>query len=81
MSGFERQGRALVLVNTEDAAAEASVATTLPDGAYCDVVSGGARSAASGTCTGTTVTVDGGTARAEVPAEGVVAVHIGAMRR
>ena len=27
------------------------------------------------------VTVDGGTARAEVPAEGVVAVHIGAMRR
>ena len=81
VSGFERQGRALVLVNTEDAAAEASVATTLPDGAYCDVVSGGARSAASGTCTGTTVTVDGGTARAEVPAEGVVAVHIGAMRR
>ncbi|WP_315552313.1 alpha-amylase family protein [Microbacterium aurum] len=77
--GFERDGRALLLVNPSEADAAATVPVGLPDGRYCDVISGGAGGGISaGACGGTTVTVSGGTVTADVPAEGAIALHIGA---
>lgn len=76
--GFEREGRALLLVNPSTADAAATVPVGLPDGDYCDVISGGAGAVTSGGCAGATVTVTGGNVTADVPAEGAVALHIGA---
>ena len=77
--GFERDGRALLLVNPSEADAAATVPVGLPDGRYCDVISGGAGGGISaGACGGTTVAVSGGTVTADVPAEGAIALHIGA---
>ncbi|WP_455133109.1 alpha-amylase [Microbacterium aurum] len=76
--GFEREGRALLLVNPSTADAAATVPVGLPDGDYCDVISGGAGAVTSGGCAGATVTVTGGNVTADVPAEGAVALHSGA---
>lgn len=76
--GFEREGRALLLVNPSAADAAATVPVGLPDGDYCDVISGGAGAVTSAGCAGATVTVTGGNVTADVPAEGAVALHIGA---
>ncbi len=75
--GFEREGRAMLLVNPSDEDAEATVPTTLPAGTYCDVITGGAGTGGTD-CPGTTVTVQNGTLTATIPAEGALAVHIGA---
>lgn len=76
--GFERDGRALLLVNPSGEDAAAVVPTGLPDGEYCDVVAAGA--SAGRDCTGGTVTVTGGSASATVAARGAVAIHLGARR-
>lgn len=76
--GFERDGRALVLVNPSDEDAQATVEVGLPDGDYCDVVSGGAGAASASGCAGATVAVSGGWVTTTVPAEGAVAIHLGA---
>lgn len=75
--GFEREGRAMLLVNPSNEDAGATVPTTLPAGTYCDVITGGAGTGGS-ECPGTTATVQNGTLTATVPAQGAVAVHIGA---
>lgn len=75
--GFERDARALVLVNPSGADTEATVATTLPDGTYCDVITGGADAAVEGDCRGTPVTVSAGSVTATVPADSAVGIHIG----
>ena len=47
---------------------KATVATGLPKGVYCDVVSGGAKAIAKGRCVGTTVTVGAnGAAKVAIP--------------
>lgn len=76
--GFEREQRALVLVNPSRDDATATVTTGLPDGEYCDVISGGADASHDGACAGATVTVADGSVTVAVPATGVVAIHIGA---
>lgn len=78
--GYERDERALLLVNPSGEDADATVSAGLPDGEYCDVVSGGAGAASASGCAGATVTVSGGDLATTVPAEGAVALHVGARR-
>ncbi|WP_431801553.1 alpha-amylase [Microbacterium sp. bgisy203] len=78
--GFERDGRALLLVNPSGEDADATIPAGLPDGEYCDVVSGGAGAASASGCAGATVTVSGGEVTTTVPADGAVAIHVGARR-
>ncbi len=75
--GFERAERAMLLVNPSGEDLSVAVPTGLPDGSYCDVVSGGA-SAARESCAGDVVTVAGGTLNAVVPAGTAVGIHVGA---
>ncbi|WP_264158688.1 carbohydrate-binding module family 20 domain-containing protein [Cellulomonas iranensis] len=72
---FGRGDRGYVALNAGSSALTRTFATSLPAGAYCDVISG---QTAGGACTGTTVTVDAaGRATFTVPAEGAVALHVG----
>lgn len=77
VSGFERDGRALLLVNPADEEATATVDTGLPAGDYCDVISGGREADADGGCRGSTVSVSDGGVTVTVPALGAVAIHVG----
>ncbi|WP_305785759.1 carbohydrate-binding module family 20 domain-containing protein [Symbioplanes lichenis] len=73
---FGRGDKAYVAFNRSGTALTRTFATGLPAGTYCDVMSG---DVTSGTCTGTTVSVDGsGNAATTVPANGVVALHVNA---
>lgn len=79
---FAREGRGFVAINHEAAALEQTLATGLPAGQYCDVLSGdytpGAGTAPPA-CTGNVLTVsDDGSAALVVPSETAVAVHVGA---
>ncbi|WKU06264.1 carbohydrate-binding module family 20 domain-containing protein [Micromonospora sp. HUAS LYJ1] len=73
--GFHRGDRAWIGINDSGSAVTATFTTGLADGSYCDVISG-----ARGTsgCTGTTVTVSGGRAAVQIPANGAVALHVNA---
>ncbi|MFI5837565.1 carbohydrate-binding module family 20 domain-containing protein [Micromonospora sp. NPDC051300] len=73
--GFHRGDRAWIGINDSGSATTATFTTGLADGSYCDVISGVAT--ASG-CTGATVTVAAGRAAVTVPANGAVALHVGA---
>ncbi|CAM3197111.1 carbohydrate-binding module family 20 domain-containing protein [Stackebrandtia soli] len=74
---FGREGAGFVAFNATGTALTREFATGLPAGTYCDVLAG---DAADGSCTGPTYTVDGsGTLSATVPANGALAIHIGAM--
>jgi hypothetical protein len=55
--------------------AKTTVATGLPKGVYCDVISGGAKAIAKGKCLGTTVTVAAdGSAKVAIPAMTAIAL-------
>ncbi|KAJ7443711.1 glycoside hydrolase [Mycena latifolia] len=73
---FGRGTAGFVAINNADSAWSTNFATSLPDGAYCDVISG---TSATGACTGTGFTVSGGLFSVTVPARSAVAIHIGAM--
>lgn len=76
--GFGRGDRAYAAFNAAGAALTTSFATALPAGTYCDVANGD-YDADAGTCSGPTYDVDDdGTLTATVPANGVLAVHVGA---
>ncbi len=72
---FARGDRGYVALNAGSSALTRTFTTSLPAGAYCDVISG---QESGGSCTGTTVTVSSsGQATFTVPAEGSVALHVG----
>ncbi|KAJ7212586.1 glycoside hydrolase [Mycena pura] len=71
---FGRGSAGFVAINNAESAWRATFATSLADGAYCDVISG---TSAAGVCTGTGFTVTGGTFTATVPACGAIAIHAG----
>ncbi|EPX63502.1 Alpha-amylase [Cystobacter fuscus DSM 2262] len=74
---FARAGKGFVVVNREGGALNRSFATSLPAGTYCNVLSGDFN---NGTCTGSTVTVDGsGNATFNVAAMTSAAIHVGAV--
>ncbi len=74
---FGRRDLGFVVINRETAALTRAFQTELKSGQYCDVV-GGALVARA--CTGATITVDSaGSAQITVPADGAVAIHVGAM--
>ncbi|KAI0795076.1 glycoside hydrolase [Abortiporus biennis] len=72
---FGRGSLGFVAINNVDSIWTATFTTSLPDGSYCDVISG---SASSGSCTGLSFTVSSGTFSASVPARSAIAIHTGA---
>ncbi|KAJ8089118.1 hypothetical protein PM082_014366 [Marasmius tenuissimus] len=72
---FGRGSAGYVAINNADSAWSATFRTSLADGSYCDVISG---KSSSGSCTGTGVTVSGGSFTATVPARSALAIHTGA---
>lgn len=75
--GFEREGRGVVAVNVGAEPERIEIATSLADGAYCDVIAGGADAGGDGACAGGTVTVDDGVAVFELPPVTAAAIHVG----
>jgi len=73
---FGRGSLGFVAINNADSAWSTTFATSLPNGAYCDVISG---KSSSGACTGTGFTVSGGHFSATVPARSAIAIHTGAL--
>lgn len=80
--GFERQGRAVVAVNVGAQAQRIEIATSMPDGDYCNVIAGPAGGDAvagnDSPCPGEVVTVAAGAAVFDLPAESAAAIHLGA---
>ncbi|KAF7292118.1 Alpha-amylase [Mycena indigotica] len=72
---FGRGNLGFVAINNADSAWTATFTTSLPNGNYCDVISG---KSSNGACTGTGFTVSGGKLTATVPARSAVAIHTGA---
>ncbi|KAG8721907.1 hypothetical protein FRC09_007153 [Ceratobasidium sp. 395] len=72
---FGRGAVGFVAINNADSAWSTTFKTSLPDGSYCDVVSG---SVSSGTCTGVAFTVSGGSFTATVPGRNAIAIYTGA---
>ncbi|KAI0646217.1 glycoside hydrolase [Trametes meyenii] len=72
---FGRGALGFVAINNADSAWTATFTTTLPDGSYCDVVSG---TASNASCSGTSFTVASGSFSATVPARSAIAIHTGA---
>jgi alpha-amylase len=73
--GFHRGALGWIGLNDSGSASTASYTTGLPDGAYCDRITGGV--SGSG-CAGTTVIVSGGRASVTVPAGSAVAIDVNA---
>ncbi|KAJ6535724.1 glycoside hydrolase [Mycena capillaripes] len=71
---FGRGSAGFVAINNVDSAWTSTFTTSLPDGAYCDVISG---KSSGGACTGTGFTVSAGKFTATVPARSAVAIHTG----
>ncbi|KAB2368191.1 alpha-amylase [Actinomadura montaniterrae] len=71
--GFGRGGKGWIGLNASSGVSTATYTTGLPDGVYCDVITGGAKSDG---CNGTAVTVSGGTASITIPAGGAVAIDV-----
>ena len=69
---FSRGDRGLVAMSLEPDTVTVAAATSLADGTYCDILTGGV--AASG-CAGTVVTVSGGQVELDLAPGGAVAVH------
>jgi alpha-amylase len=74
---FSRGDKGFVAISRESSAVDTTVATTVPPGSYCDLLSGGL---ANGTCAGTTVVVDS-TEATHVHLEANSAIAIDAMSR
>ena len=72
---FSRGTDAWIAINNESAARTETFTTGLPNGVYCDIAND-SYSAGTGTCSGTGITVSGGTATVTVPADGSVAFDI-----
>jgi alpha-amylase len=75
--GFERAGRGLVAVNPTGSEGWVIVPTSMPDGDYCDVITGGPDAAADGTCAGQLYSVDNGSVTFHLPAMTAAAIHLG----
>lgn len=74
---FSRGDMGFLAINKETSTLDRTFQIGLPAGSYCDAWSG--EIAADGSCTGTTVTVNGdGTARIRVLPWTAVAIHVGA---
>lgn len=73
---FCRGNKGFIAINNSDRDLSATVNACLPDGQYCDVISG---DVVNGQCSGQTVTVKYGKAKVEVPrnGDGVLAIHVG----
>ena len=74
---FSRAGKAFIVFNWEDYGLSQEFATGMPDGAYCDIISGDPTDSG---CTGATINVSGG--RAFISIDGgvedpIVAFHVG----
>lgn len=74
--GFERERRGILAVNVGRAAETLVIPTSMPDGAYCDVIAGGAGEDA---CLGATITVEDGSATFDVPGRSAIAIHLHAL--
>ncbi|KAI0360779.1 glycoside hydrolase [Trametes cingulata] len=72
---FGRGALGFVAINNADSAWSTTFQTSLPDGSYCDVISG---ASSSGNCTGSSFEVSSGSLTATVPARSAIAVHTGA---
>ncbi|CDO69062.1 Glycoside Hydrolase Family 13 / Carbohydrate-Binding Module Family 20 protein [Trametes cinnabarina] len=72
---FGRGSAGFVAINNADADWSTTFETSLPDGSYCDVVSG---ASSNGSCTGSSFDVSSGSLTATVPARSAIAVHTGA---
>jgi alpha-amylase len=72
---FSRGSRGWIAINDTAYPMAQTYATGLPDGYYCDVITGG--KSGSG-CAGTEITVSGGAASVVVPADGAVAIDANA---
>lgn len=78
--GFERDGRGVVAVNVGDEPQTIAIPTSIPDGAYCDVITGGRGAAGDGSCAGAEYTVSGGVATFELSPLTAAAIHLGSRR-
>ncbi|KAG7090451.1 hypothetical protein E1B28_009567 [Marasmius oreades] len=72
---FGRGSAGFVAINNADSAWSSQFSTSLPNGNYCDVISG---KSSSGACTGVGVAVSGGSFTATIPARSALAIHTGA---
>ncbi|KAK7691582.1 hypothetical protein QCA50_004981 [Cerrena zonata] len=72
---FGRGSLGFVAINNADSAWSTTFTTSLPDGTYCDVISG---TSSSGSCTGSSFSVSGGTFTAMVASRDAIAIHTGA---
>jgi len=72
---FGRGSIGYVAINNNDSAWNAAFSTSLPDGQYCDVISG---TGSPGKCTGTTITVSQGSFTGTIPPRSAVAIHTAA---
>ncbi|KAJ7590713.1 glycoside hydrolase superfamily [Mycena floridula] len=73
---FGRGSAGFVAINNKDEDWATTFSTSLPDGGYCDVISG---SSSSSTCSGKGITVSGGSFTATVPSRGAIAIHTGSL--
>jgi alpha-amylase len=73
---FSRGSRGWIAINDTAYPMAETYTTGLPNGYYCDVITGGVRS--GGGCAGTEITVSGGHASVVVPADGAVAIDVNA---
>jgi hypothetical protein len=70
---FERGAIGFVAINNMDVDWKTTFSTSLPDGSYCDVISG---TNSSGKCTGVTIAVSKGSFEASVSPRSAIAIHI-----
>lgn len=75
--GFEREGRGVVAVNVGDEEVTIQIPTTMPDGKYCDVVSGGRDSFTNDGCRGDEFSVSNGVATLTLAPLSAAAIHLG----
>ncbi|KAF9555969.1 glycoside hydrolase [Agrocybe pediades] len=73
---FGRGALGFVAINNADSAWTATFSTSLPDGAYCNIING---NSSAGACTGNGFTVSGGKFTATVNARDAIAIHTGAL--
>lgn len=76
MYAFEREGRGIVAVNMGYSVETIEVPTSLPNGHYCDVITGGRNAVVDGNCSGLDYQVSGGVATLEISPNSAVAFHI-----
>ncbi|KAH9896766.1 glycoside hydrolase [Cubamyces lactineus] len=72
---FGRGALGFVAINNADSEWSTTFTTSLPDGSYCDVISG---TSSKGNCTGSSFIISSGSFDAIVPARSAIAVHTGA---